>query len=112
MEYVERFTDSDLEKIIEEGLIYMCACPAQVADTLRKVRALYLYQLNCLKAASNDSTVHTTIAQSAIATHAELEACMEKILDIEKWDRVKLEMPPHLRKRQAEEINHDSRFFD
>jgi len=32
MTYVERFTDAELEKIIESGLIYMCACPAQVAN--------------------------------------------------------------------------------
>jgi hypothetical protein len=37
---------------------------------------------------------------------------MEKILDIENWDRSTLQMPPNLRKRQAEEMNSDSRFFE
>jgi hypothetical protein len=112
MAYQERFSDADLEKIIEEGLIYMCACPAQVADTLRKARELYRYQINCLENPKNDSLVHSTIAETAITTHAQLEDCLEKILEIEKWDRSTLQMPPNLRKRQALELNSDSHFFE
>lgn len=104
MEYQERFSDRDLTKIVEEGLIYMCACPAQVAETLRNVRSMYRYQLNCLENPQNDSVVHTTIAEVAIATHTQLEDCLEKILELEKWDRTTLEMPPNLRRRQAAEI--------
>ena len=104
MQYEEHFSDSELTKIIEEGLIYMCACPAQLAETLRNVRRLYRYQLDCLDNAKNDSVVHNAIAEVAIATHRQLEACMEKILVLEKWDRSTLDMPPHLRKRQGEEI--------
>jgi hypothetical protein len=112
MVYNERFSDADLEKIIEEGLIYMCACPAQVADTLRKTRDLYRYQINCLESPGNESLVHKTIAETAIATHALLEDCMDKILEIENWDRSTLQMPPNLRKRQAEEMDSNSRFFE
>ena len=112
MNYQQRFSDEDLIKIIEEGLIYMCACPAQVAENLRKVRELYCYQTNCLQSAENDALVHSTIAATAVAIHAQLEDCMEKILELEKWDRATLQMPPHLRKRQAQEISHESRFFD
>ena len=46
-------------------------------------------------------------AQAAIATHAQLEDCVETVLKIEKWDRTTLQMPADLRKRQAEEINKD-----
>ena len=112
MVYQERFSDDDLVKIIEEGLIYMCACPAQVAETLRGVRNLYRYQIKCLANPKNESKVHTAIAEAAIVTHAQLEDCMEKILELEKWDRTTLKMPPNLRKRQADEIDNDSRFFD
>ncbi|NVO06694.1 MAG: hypothetical protein HXX19_12540 [Rhodoferax sp.] len=107
MEYKERFTDRDLVKIMEEGLIYMCACPAQVAETLRNVRGLYRYQLKCRDNPDTDSIVHTTIAGVAIAVHAQLEDCMEKILELEKWDRATLAMPPNLRKRQAEDIERE-----
>lgn len=112
MVYEERFSDDDLAKIIEEGLIYMCACPAQVAESLRNVRSLYRYQLNCLASPKNESIVHTTIANAAIVAHAQLEDCMDKILDLEKWDRTTLQMPANLRQRQADEIDKDSRFFD
>lgn len=97
---------------MEEGLIYMCACPAQVAEAVRHVRNLYRYQTQCLADSNNEAAVHQTIADAAVVTHAQLEDCMEKILLIEKWDRTNLQMPPNLRKRQAEDINSDSRFFD
>ena len=112
MKYEERFSDDELTQIVEEGLIYMCACPAQVAETTRRVRELYRYQLNCLKDPTNDPTVHATIAASAIATHAELEACIEKILAIEKWDRATLQMPPNLRVRQALEVSSGPQAFE
>jgi glutamyl/glutaminyl-tRNA synthetase len=40
MPYEERFTDAEFVRIVEEGLIYMCACPAQVAEAMRKLREL------------------------------------------------------------------------
>lgn len=107
MEYVERFSDAELEKIMEEGLIYMCACPAQVAETIAKIRALYRYQMACLDDTNNDSEVHRTIAQSAIRTHVELQNCMDKILEIEKWDRTTLTMPAGLRIKQAKYLTDD-----
>jgi cell division protein ZapA (FtsZ GTPase activity inhibitor) len=107
MEYTEIFSDSDLEKIINEGLVYMCACPAQVADSLRKVRAMYHYQLNCLTDGNNQAQVHSTIARSAILVQQQLEACLEEVLEIEQWDRATLTMPEGLRMRQRTEMESD-----
>jgi hypothetical protein len=107
MDYTERFTDAELEHIIEEGLIYMCACPAQVADAIRKIRELYRYQLHCLQDPSNDSIVHQTIAQTAIQAHAQFQDCMDKILELEKWDRATLKMPELLRRKQEKAILSD-----
>ena len=112
MQYSERFSDQDLTQIVEQSLIYMCACPAQVAQALRTVREMHRYQLNCLTDASNDPRVHQAIADTATFTHAQLEDCMEKILVIEQWDRATLTMPPHLRKRQMQELASDSKFFN
>lgn len=112
MDYIERFTDVELEKIIEEGLIYMCACPAQVADTLRKVRELHRYQLNCLVNPNNDGRVHEAIARSSVLAHAQLQDCLDEVLELEQWDRQTLSMPAGLRDRQVREISVDSRFFD
>lgn len=38
----QRFSDLQLEEIIEEAAIYMCACPGQVAAELRNLRSLSL----------------------------------------------------------------------
>ncbi len=107
MVYEERFSDAELGQIIAEGLIYMCACPAQVADTIRKVRDLYRYQMNCLQNPDNDHTVHRTIAETAVATHSQLQDCMDQVLVLEKWDRKTLQMPEFLRVKQLKEIAAD-----
>ncbi len=104
MNVPSRFTNEQLEKVIDEGMVYMCACPAQVAQNIRNLRALFDYQKNCLTDPKNDPTVHEEIAKAAQAAHALMEDCMDKILDIEKWDRATLSMPAGLRKRQADEI--------
>jgi hypothetical protein len=104
MQYEERFTDSELGKIIEAGMIYMCACPAQVADGLRKLRELYRYQQHCLTQPANDPRVHQLIAQTTVDAHALMQDCLDHVLEIEQWDRATLEMPPNLRKRQMTEM--------
>ncbi len=100
MDYVERFTDAELELIVETGLIYMCACPGQVADTVRKLRELHRYQLECLSVSENDSRVHQAIAASTIAAHAQMQDCLDDVLTLEGWDRQTLKMPADLRCRQ------------
>jgi len=107
MDYEERFSDQDLEKIVEEGLIYMCACPAQVADAIRKLRALYRYQYQCINDPDNATDVHQTIAKSAIEAHAQLQDCLDQVLVLEKWDRATLTMPPYLRVKQAKAMQSD-----
>jgi hypothetical protein len=107
MNYEERFTDAELDKVVEQGMIYMCACPAQVADGLRKLRELLRYQNRCLENPNNDSLVHTTIARSVIHAHETLQQCLDEVIVLEKWDRATLEMPADLRKRQMREILSD-----
>jgi hypothetical protein len=51
--------------------------------------------------------VHQTIAQTAAATHGQLQDCMEQILVLEKWDRETLQMPEYLRVKQLKEISSD-----
>jgi hypothetical protein len=88
-------------------MIYLCACTAQVADSIRKTRDLYRYQLQWQQDPSNDSIVHQTIAPSAIHTYAHFQNCMEIILELEKWDRATLKMPELLRRKQDKEILRD-----
>lgn len=104
MEYEERFTDAELGQVIEQAMIYMCACPAQVADSVRKLRELYRYQLHCMADPGNNNAVHALIAQTTIQSHSIMQDCLEKIIELEAWDRSTLEMPAGLRKRQLQEI--------
>lgn len=104
MTYVEHFTDAELEKIVDAGLIYMCACPALVADNVRKLRELHRYQLKCLDNPENCSIVHQTIARNTAIAHAQMQGCLEEVLVLEKWDRITLNMPDGLRQRQTKEM--------
>lgn len=104
MEYVETFSDHELDRIIEEATIYMCACPAQVADALRQLRAVYRYQRRCLLGPDNSPEVHERIALSTVRAHAELQQCLDEVLTLEQWDRSTLRMPPDLRQRQQREV--------
>lgn len=107
MEYEERFTDSELDKVIEQAMIYMCACPAQVADAMRKLRELYRYQQRCMENPENSIAVHSLIAQSTLQTHSLMQDCLEQVIELEGWDRTTLEMPAGLRKRQMQEMLSD-----
>jgi hypothetical protein len=102
--YEERYSNAELVSIIEQGLIYMCACPAQVAEALLKLRSLLQYQLKCVEDPLNDSEVHRTIAKSTIQSHHILQDCLDDVIALEKWDRATLQMPEGLRKRQMQEL--------
>jgi len=108
MEYEERFTDAELGKIIEQAMMYICACPVQVASGVRNLRELYRYQLQCITNRENNIVVHKLIAQSTIQAHAILESCLDNVIDVEKWDRSTLEMPADLRKRQIQDMLSDT----
>ncbi len=98
----QRFSDLQLEQIIEEAAIYMCACPGQVAVQLRSLRSLYRYQSTCEQDPGNDHVVHQAIAEAALQAHALLEDCMDRVLEIEGWDRMTLKMPEGMRRKRAE----------
>ena len=107
MNYDERFTDAELDSIVTQGLIYMCACPAQVADGVRKLREMLKYQMRCLENPNNDSGVHTNIARRVVEAHETMQRCLDEVIVLGKWDRATLEMPAELRTRQMREILSD-----
>lgn len=92
------FTERELEKIIEEAMLYMCACPGQVATEIRRLRELIRYQRNCEKSETRSTLVHQTIAEAGVQSHALMENCLQQVLEIEGWDRATLKMPAGLRK--------------
>jgi hypothetical protein len=99
MEFQKQYRDDELEKIDFEALIYLCACPSQVAAEILRLRELIGRQSVCEETAT-DSGVHQLIAAAAIKAHALLEDCLTQVLAAEGWDRQTLKMPEGLRKRR------------
>ncbi|MDD2933161.1 MAG: hypothetical protein PHO76_04685 [Methylotenera sp.] len=91
------FDDKMLECIIDASMIYMCACPAQVAREILDMRQLYNYQQNCINSGPLNIEVHQVIAEAVRSNHFTMEIALDKILTIENWDRETLEMPEGLR---------------
>ncbi len=99
-----RFTAMQISKIVDQALIYQCACPAQVATTLLELRDLYDYQQMCRNATETDRAVHEAIAAATEEVHARMEACLDEVLALEGWDRETLAMPANLRKKPTKSI--------
>lgn len=97
-----KFNNSQIEKILDQSLIYQCACPAQVCKSLLGLRELYEYQKNCLDMTDTDEKVHSSIAASSARCYEEMENCLLDILEIEGWDLETLEMPQNLVKSQKQ----------
>ena len=65
-----RYTSQQLEQIINEAAIYMCACPCQVAVQLRHLRELYRYQTKCQLDPGNDLAVNQAIQPPTLESTA------------------------------------------
>lgn len=102
-----RFSDQQLEQIINEASIYMCACPGQLAVQLRTLRELHRYQGNCEITSGNNVTTHQIIAAATAQAYALMEDCLEQVLSLEGWDRETLTMPEGLRRKLLESIERD-----
>ncbi|MEW5892691.1 MAG: hypothetical protein AB1697_06100 [Pseudomonadota bacterium] len=95
-----RYSAEQIRKIKDQGMVYVCACPAQVADQLSKLRQLHAYQQQCLTSTASERAVHERIAEATAEAHAILEQCLSDVLALEGWDPQTLEMPPGLRQRR------------
>lgn len=93
-----QFSDTQLSHILDQSLIYQCACPAQVAKHIIGLRDLFAYQQGCLNQTDTDVAVHQRIAADALRAHAVLEDCLHEVLVIEQWDMHTLKMPLSLQK--------------
>lgn len=100
----EKFTATQVSRIIDQALVYQCACPAQVGRAIFELRELHEYQVNCGKDAQNDERVHTAIARATEKSHEAMEHCLAEILALEGWDTVTLSLPEALRKKPSKSI--------
>lgn len=96
-----RYSRESLVLIVEQAIIYQCACPAQICKAITQVRELHDYQRDCLTRTDTDRSVHERIAATCERNHAELEQCLADVLRLEGWDPVTLKMPDNLDKPPA-----------
>ena len=94
----ERYNTEQISKVIDQALIYQCACPAQVCKAIFEMRELFDYQINCSSDSKNNPLVHKAIAAAAEAAHEIMEECLNHILDIEGWNQANFVMPESLKK--------------
>lgn len=94
----ERFAAAQVSRVLDQALVYQCACPAQVCRSIFELRELHAYQENCADNATGEAlAVHATIAETAEQAHAAMEDCLARVLAIEGWDMATLTMPENLR---------------
>ncbi|QID18666.1 hypothetical protein G3580_14160 [Nitrogeniibacter mangrovi] len=94
-----RFSKNQLQYILEQALIYQCACPAQVTKLISELVQLYDYQQQCLDTSDTDRAVHARIADTVQAIIPIVETCLADVLALEGWDPDTLDMPANLQKR-------------
>jgi hypothetical protein len=102
-----KFTALQLAIINDQGVLYECACPVHVSLQILNLRKLFDYQQECMSIDISPSNnvqmqVHRHIAEVAKQAHRLMEQCLDEVLELEGWDKNKLEMPTGLRKRIVE----------
>jgi hypothetical protein len=100
----EQFDPSQISRIIDQSLVYQCACPAQVCRAIFELRDLYRYQMECINDSRNDVLVHRAIADVAEKSHALMEECLTRVLEIEGWDPATLVLPEQLKAKQRKAL--------
>lgn len=93
------FSREQLDTILKQSMMYVCACPAQICKVIKDQRALYIYQQECINRDDTDKAVHQAIASAIAETHPTLEACLKEVLLLEGWDLETLEMPATILKK-------------
>ncbi|WP_459991425.1 hypothetical protein [Methylosoma difficile] len=95
-----KFTALQLAIINNQAALYDCACPVHISLQITNLRKLYDYQQTCLETPTENPVhiqVHQRIAEITKQAHQLMEQCLDEILDMEGWDRSKMEMPAGLR---------------
>jgi uncharacterized protein (DUF305 family) len=102
MNLENKFTALQLAIINEQAALYTCACPVHISMQITNLRKLFDYQQTCMDIPSESDThlqVHQRIAEVTKLAHQLMENCLDEILDMEGWDKTRLEMPAGIRTR-------------
>ncbi|GAB5500380.1 MAG: hypothetical protein PsegKO_26910 [Pseudohongiellaceae bacterium] len=100
MQLQQQFSRQQLLRILDQSLVYECACPAQVCRQMLALAELFQYQKNCADRDDTDTRVHQVIAEATRESYAAMESCLGEVLDMEGWDRDTLTLPGGLRNLQ------------
>lgn len=98
----KHYSNEQLFRIVDQAMVYQCACPAQVASIMRELRRVDAYQQGCLNLIGTDDAVHQRISDDVRQVHATMETCLTAILEMEGWDLATLTMPDNLKKKMIE----------
>ena len=97
-----KFTALQLDIINKQAELYNCVGPIHVSMKIINLRKLFDYQKTCMDMPSQSDVqmqVHQRIAEVTKQAHQLMEQCLDEILELERWDKSKLEMPEGLRTR-------------
>ncbi len=104
MNLENKFTALQLAIINDQAALYTCACPVHVSLQITNLRKLFDYEKQCMEMEPPPdnkvhSQVHQRIAEATKQAHQIMEQCLDDILELEGWDKTKMEMPAHIRHR-------------
>lgn len=88
-----RFSREQLIRILDQSLVYECACPEQVCRQMLALSELFDYQMGCIERHDIDTQVHQAIAEGTRISYAAMEACLSEVLALEGWDKETLTRP-------------------
>jgi hypothetical protein len=102
-----KFTALQLAIINDQAALYTCACPVHISLQITNLRKLFDYQKTCMEGdtlseSSVEMLVHQRIADVTKQAHQLMEQCLDDVLDMEGWDRTKLEMPTTATRKRIE----------
>ena len=93
-------SDAQIHHILEQVLLHQCACPSQLCKVILGLRELIRYEQECLDRTPSDAKVHHCIATAAEQCEAIMNDCLDRVLDLEGWDKKNLVMPQNLQEAQ------------
>lgn len=106
-----KFTQDQLNNIMEQSLVRQCACPSLLTRLLSDARYLHQFQETCSNDSPTDQRIHAAIARTTDVVSSKLEECLMEVLALEGWqtdEHGELIMPELLFRLQMEALSCDT----
>ena len=102
-----RFSQDQLNRIMDQGVVRLCQCPSLLTRLLSDTRFLNDYQNSCLEESQTERQVHAAIARATEQVAAILERSLIEVMLLEGWEvdaQGEPKMPAHLLELQMSAI--------